>query len=48
MLDAEQSYLEGESKYHEGMLDAYATVYQLTYELAFAIGERHGKNNLSN
>jgi glutamine cyclotransferase len=26
--------------YHEGMLDAYAIVYQLTYELAFAIGER--------
>jgi len=40
MLDAEQSYMQGESKYHEGMLDAYATVYQLTYELAFAIGER--------
>jgi len=24
----------------EGQLDAFATVYQLTYELAFAIGER--------
>jgi hypothetical protein len=31
---------EPEYKYITGLLDAYATVYQLTYELAFAIGER--------
>ena len=29
-----------ERKYWEGMLDAYSTVYQLTYELAFAISDR--------
>jgi hypothetical protein len=45
MLDAEQSYIQGESKYHEGMLDAYATVYQLTYELAFAIADRRKLTN---
>jgi hypothetical protein len=44
MLDAEESWIQGESKYHEGMLDAYATVYQLTYELAFAISERRANN----
>jgi hypothetical protein len=31
---------EPQYKYVTGLLDAYATVYQLTYELAFAIGER--------
>jgi len=41
MLEAEESWVKEGSKYHEGMLDAYATVYQLTYELAFAIGKRH-------
>jgi len=45
MLEAEESYAQGESKYHEGMLDAYATVYQLTYELAFAISDRHKLTN---
>jgi hypothetical protein len=39
--DAMQSM---ERKYWEGMLDAYSTVYQLTYELAFAISDRT-KNN---
>jgi hypothetical protein len=29
-----------ERKYWEGMLDAYSAVYQLTYELAFAISDR--------
>jgi hypothetical protein len=28
-------------RYLTGQLDAYATVYQLTYELAFAISDRH-------
>ena len=32
--------------YLEGVLDAYATVYQLTYELAFAISDRHKLTNL--
>ena len=31
--------------YLEGVLDAYATVYQLTYELAFAIADRHKLTN---
>lgn len=29
-----------ERKYWEGKLDAYANVYELTYQLAFAISER--------
>lgn len=34
--------LRGEGyEYLEGQLDAYATVYQLTYLLAFAISDRH-------
>lgn len=33
-----------ERKYYEGLLDGYATVYQLTYELAFAISERSKAN----
>jgi len=33
-----------ERKYWEGMLDAYSTVYQLTYELAFAISDRNKTN----
>ncbi len=33
-----------ERKYWEGMLDAYSTVYQLTYELAFAISDRTKTN----
>jgi len=28
-------------KYAEGVLDAYAQLYKLTYDLSFAIGERH-------
>ena len=39
--DAMQSM---ERKYWEGMLDAYSTVYQLTYELAFAIADRTKAN----
>jgi hypothetical protein len=34
-----------ERKYWEGQLDAYATAYQLTYELAFAISDRHNLTN---
>jgi hypothetical protein len=34
-----------ERKYYEGLLDAYSTVYQLTYELAFAISDRHKLTN---
>jgi hypothetical protein len=34
-----------ERKYWEGILDAYSTVYQLTYELAFAISDRHKLTN---
>jgi hypothetical protein len=30
--------------YLEGVLDAYATVYQLTYQLAFAIADRTKAN----
>ncbi len=30
-----------EYRYLTGQLDAYATVYQLTYELAFAIADKH-------
>jgi len=33
-----------ERKYWEGMLDAYSAVYQLTYELAFAISDRTKTN----
>lgn len=29
-----------ERRYWEGILDAYSVVYQLTYELAFAISDR--------
>lgn len=29
-----------ERKYWEGMLDAYTTVYKLTYDLSFAIADR--------
>ena len=36
---ADDEYDESDD-YHNGYLDALATVYQLTYELAFAIGER--------
>ena len=32
-------------RYLTGQLDAYATVYQLTYELAFAISDRHNLTN---
>lgn len=32
-------------KYLTGLLDAYATVYQLTYELSFAISDRHKLTN---
>ena len=33
------------AKYWEGQLDAFATVYQLTDELAFAISDRHKLTN---
>ena len=49
MLEAEQAWgynrYSPEGRYHEGMLDAYATVYQLTYELAFAIADRRKLTN---
>jgi hypothetical protein len=32
-------------RYLTGLLDAYATVYQLTYELAFAISDKHKLTN---
>jgi hypothetical protein len=34
-------------RYLTGLLDAYATVYQLTYELAFAISDKHKLTNPS-
>jgi hypothetical protein len=40
MLEAEERYEQGESQYHEGQLDAYALVYQLTYDLYFALADR--------
>jgi hypothetical protein len=33
-----------ERKYWEGKLDAYANVYELTYQLAFAIADRSKAN----
>ena len=33
-----------ERKYAEGLLDAYANVYELTYQLAFAIADRSKAN----
>ena len=41
--EAEQSYIQGESEYYKGMLDAFVEVYALTYQLAFAISDR--RNN---
>jgi hypothetical protein len=43
---AEDEYDESDD-YHHGYLDALATVYQLTYELAFAIADRRKLTNLS-
>jgi hypothetical protein len=44
MLQAEGDWIlnryKPEGKYHEGQLDAYAYVYELTYQLAFAIADR--------
>jgi hypothetical protein len=44
MLEAEEAWgnnrYNPEGKYHEGQLDAYAKVYELTYQLAFAIADR--------
>jgi hypothetical protein len=34
-----------ERKYAEGLLDAYANVYELTYQLAFAIADRSKNGN---
>ena len=44
MYETEQSYIQGESEYYKGMLEAYVDVYALTYQLAFAISDRI-KNN---
>lgn len=48
MLEAETKLseaLHGEGyEYAEGQLDALVTVYQLTYELAFAISDRSKRN----
>lgn len=44
MYETEQSYIQGESDYYKGMLDAYVKVYQLTYDLAFAISDRAKTN----
>jgi hypothetical protein len=33
-----------ERKYAEGLLDAYSNVYELTYQLAFAISDRSKTN----
>ena len=41
--EAEQSYIQGESEYYKGMLDAFVEVYALTYQLSFAISDR--RNN---
>ena len=38
--EAEQSYIQGESEYYKGMLNAFVEVYALTYQLAFAISDR--------
>jgi hypothetical protein len=40
----EDEYDESD-EYHHGYLDALATVYQLTYELAFAIADRRKLTN---
>jgi len=40
----EDEYDESDD-YHHGYLDALATVYQLTYELAFAIADRRKLTN---
>jgi hypothetical protein len=44
MLQAEGDWIlnryKPEGKYHEGQLDAYAYIYELTYQLAFAIADR--------
>jgi hypothetical protein len=42
--EAEQSYIQGESEYYKGMLDAYVEVYALTYQLSFAISDRAKTN----
>ena len=41
---AEDEYDQSD-EYHHGYLDALATVYQLTYELAFAIADRRKLTN---
>ena len=49
MLEAEEAWgnnrYNPEGKYHEGQLDAYAKVYELTYQLAFAIADRRNLTN---
>jgi hypothetical protein len=42
--EAEQSYIQGESEYYRGMLDAFVEVYALTYQLSFAISDRAKTN----
>lgn len=40
---AEDEYDESD-QYHQGYLDALVSLYKLTYELSFAIGEYNGTN----
>lgn len=44
--EAEQSYIQGESEYYKGMLDAFVEVYALTYQLSFAINDRRNNAKL--
>ena len=41
--ETEEAIDSMERKYWEGMCDAFAEVYALTYQLSFAIGERRAK-----
>ena len=45
--ETEEAMDSMERKYFEGMLDAYANVYELTYQLAFAIAERKANAEMS-
>lgn len=39
--ESEEAMDSMERKYHEGVLDAYCLLYKLTYDIAFAKGERN-------
>ncbi len=39
--ETEEAMDSMERKYHEGVLDAYCLLYKLTYDIAFAKGERN-------